>query len=192
MMPDTVHDDTVEQCARVADDPFSKLQPSTLPVRNVGRRAVVKDPWEVSRNLRASLFRLAAYTKMAVIRLRRVARPGSLVFLISDFRGFDEQAWNEVPRLSRHHDVVMIFVHDPVERSLPPPGLYRVSDGENEHELDTFDPSVVGAHGRRFEEHVAVLRGQARAGGAYLITCSTAEVPLQVLQAGLIARRGRA
>jgi uncharacterized protein (DUF58 family) len=128
----------------------------------------------------------------ALGRLRRVARPGSLVFLISDFRDFDEHAWNEVPRLSRHHDVVMVFVHDPVESRLPPPGLYRVSDGRQELELDTFDPSVVDGHGQRFEQHVSRLRARARANGIYLISCSTAEVPLHVLQAGLNARRGRA
>jgi len=128
----------------------------------------------------------------ALIRLRRVARPGSLVFLISDFRGLDEQAWNEVPRLSRHHDVVMIFVHDPVERSLPPPGLYKISDGGAEHELDTFDPSVVDGHSRRFDAHFSMLRTHARAGGAYLLSCSTGEAPVDVLHAALIARRGRA
>jgi len=127
----------------------------------------------------------------ALMRLRRVARPGSLVFLISDFRGLDEQAWTEVPRLSRHHDVVMIFVHDPVERRLPPPGVYRVSDGGGEHELDAFDPSVVEGHSRRFEEHLDQLRGHARAAGAFLITCSTGDLPLQVLQTALMTRRRR-
>jgi uncharacterized protein (DUF58 family) len=128
----------------------------------------------------------------ALIRLRRVARPGSLVFLISDFREFDDQAWNEMSRLSRHHDVVMIFVHDPVESRLPGPGLYRVSDGDGEHELDTFDPSVVDAHSRRFEKHLSLLRGHARTNGIYLLECSTADAPLRVLQDGLLARRGRA
>jgi uncharacterized protein (DUF58 family) len=111
----------------------------------------------------------------ALLRLRRVARPGSLVFLISDFR-----------------DVVMIFVHDPVERTLPPPGVYRVSDGALEHELDTFDPAVPEGHARRFEQHLGLLRAHARASGITLLVCSTEDVPLEVLQAGLIARNGRA
>jgi uncharacterized protein (DUF58 family) len=131
----------------------------------------------------------AGAAERALMRLRRVARPGSLVFLISDFRGLDEQAWNEVARLSRHHDVVLIFVHDPVERDLPPPGRYRVGDGRMERELDTFDPSLVEAHRRRFEDHLSVLRQHARGNGAYLLVCSTADMPLEVLQAGLLARR---
>jgi uncharacterized protein (DUF58 family) len=134
---------------------------------------------------------VAGAASRALVRLRRVARPGSLVFLISDFREFDDQAWTEMSRLSRHHDVVMIFVHDPVESSLPGPGLYRVSDGEGEHELDTFNPSVVDAHRDRFEKHLSLLRGHARTNGFYLLSCSTADAPLRVLQDGLLARRGR-
>jgi uncharacterized protein (DUF58 family) len=134
---------------------------------------------------------VAGAASRALVRLRRVARPGSLVFLISDFREFDDQAWTEMSRLSRHHDVVMIFVHDPVESSLPGPGLYRVSDGEGEHELDTFNPSVVDAHRDRFEKHLSLLRGHARTNGFHLLSCSTADAPLRVLQDGLLARRGR-
>jgi hypothetical protein len=50
----------------------------------------------------------------------------------------------------------------------------------------------VDGHSRRFEEHLALLRGRARAHGMYLIICSTADAPLQVLQAGLLSRRRRA
>lgn len=151
------------------------------------RQAVAHPAW--SPGARVALNDAAAGRALA--RLRRVARPGSLQFLISDFRRFDAQAWNEVPLLARHHDVVLVFVHDPFERELPPPGRWRLSDGQAELLLDTFDAGVAAAHRRRFDEHLAMLREQARACGASLIVCRTDQDALAALQSGLQARRRR-
>lgn len=121
----------------------------------------------------------------ALLRLRRVARPGSLIFLLSDFRRLDERDESELLRLSRHNDLVMIFIHDPLERDLPPPGIYRVSDGEREYVLDTFDPGRAAEYRRRFEDHQRRLERLARRHGIFLIQCSTRDDPVAVLQSGL-------
>ena len=122
----------------------------------------------------------------ALRRLRRVARPGSLVFLLSDFRHLDEAGAAHLVRLSRHNDLVMIQIHDPLERELPPPGIYRVSDGTHEHVLDTFDRERVENYRRRFQEHEARLQQLARSHGIYLFRCETRDEPLQALRAGLV------
>ncbi|MEO5367292.1 MAG: DUF58 domain-containing protein [Magnetococcus sp. WYHC-3] len=64
-----------------------------------------------------------------LMRLRRVARPGTLVFLISDFRGLEDNAAAHFARLTDHCDVVALFVQDPLEEHPPPPGRYPFSDG---------------------------------------------------------------
>lgn len=125
----------------------------------------------------------------ALMRLRRVARPGSLIFLLSDFRHLDERAESHLMRLSRHSDLVMIFIHDRLESELPPAGMYRVSDGARELLLDTWDRSRTEEYGRRFQDHVERLGRLARRRGIYLIQCGTWEDPFAVLQAGLVTGR---
>lgn len=127
----------------------------------------------------------------ALVRLRRVARPGSLAFLLSDFRDLDEPAESQLIRLSRHSELIMIFIHDPLERELPPAGRYPLSDGRDEYLLDTFDRGGVEHYRQRFLERLARLEALARRYGMHLIHCSTRDDPLAVLQAGLIARRNQ-
>ncbi len=124
----------------------------------------------------------------ALIRLRRVAKPGSLIFLLSDFRNFDEIAESQLIRLARHNDVVMILVYDNLERNLPPAGLYRVSDGTDELMLDTFDRSKAVQYSQRFEQHMSHLTQLSIKHKINLLLCSTEDEPLKILQSGLVAR----
>jgi len=121
----------------------------------------------------------------SLVRLRRVARPGSLVFMLSDFRDLDEKMASQLILLGRHTDIVMILIYDPLEQALPAGGLYRVSDGTRELVLDTFDRKRLQAHRDRFEAHRQRLQRLARNSSIHLIGCSTAEEPLAVLQGGL-------
>ncbi len=123
----------------------------------------------------------------ALIRLRRVARPGSQIFLISDFRNLDEIALSQITRLSRHNDIVMIFIHDQLEKALPPAGQYRVSDGSGEVQVDTFDRKRVAQYQRRFIEHTTHLQQLSRSNRMVLLSCSTEDDPFKVLQTGLSA-----
>lgn len=72
----------------------------------------------------------------ALSRLRRVVRPGSLVYLISDFYGIQQQGQphgdiaKHLARLHRHNELVACLVADPLELLPPPPGRYGVSDGQ--------------------------------------------------------------
>ena len=58
----------------------------------------------------------------ALARVARTARPGSLIFLLSDFRNLDTQAVPYLTRLGGHHDVVSMLVYDPLEQDPPSPG----------------------------------------------------------------------
>jgi hypothetical protein len=60
-------------------------------------------------------------------RLRRLARPGSLVFLISDFYAVDTQTSKHLRRIRQHNDIVAIQIVDPLEISIPPAGRYGVA-----------------------------------------------------------------
>jgi uncharacterized protein (DUF58 family) len=69
--------------------------------------------------------------------LRRVARPGGLALLISDFHDWDEEAHRQLVMLARHVEVHGVCIVDPLERELPAVGAARVSDGAHVLDLDT-------------------------------------------------------
>lgn len=69
-------------------------------------------------------------------RLVHHAKAGSLVYLISDFRGLNENAQNHLIKLAKHCDVVLLFIFDVLEQNLPTTGQYRFSDGENDLTLN--------------------------------------------------------
>lgn len=64
-------------------------------------------------------------------RLRKIARPGSLVFLISDFYAINEDTAHHLRSLSRHCDIQAIQIVDPLEISPPPPDQYYITTGKN-------------------------------------------------------------
>lgn len=64
----------------------------------------------------------------AIQRLLRTTRPGSLVGLFSDFRGMGRIEADLLRRLTRRAELIVGFVHDPLEAELPPPGQYPVAD----------------------------------------------------------------
>ena len=59
----------------------------------------------------------------------RIARPGNLIFLISDFHELDKNTPQFFARLAQRSDVVALLVYDPMEATPPEPGRYPVTDG---------------------------------------------------------------
>lgn len=74
----------------------------------------------------------------SLLRARHVARPGSLLVIISDFYGLDEDAAGHLTRMRQHNDMLACWIHDALEREPPPPGRYGVSDGWQTATLDTL------------------------------------------------------
>lgn len=124
----------------------------------------------------------------ALERLRRQARPGSLIFLLSDFRNLDEKGSAQLAYLSRHSDLVMVFIHDPLEDALPPAGCYRLGNGRREIALDTGNRRFAEAYRQRSEGRRAALQALAKRHGLLWLSCATTEEPLAVLQRALGAR----
>jgi len=118
-------------------------------------------------------------------RLRKVTRPGSLLFLISDFRAMDEQSESHLINVARHNDVVLIQVYDPVEADLPPAGVYRVSDGTDDLQLNTTDRKLRREYHHRFEQRQSHLSTLCRQHRMYLLPVSTEADVLNSLQQGL-------
>lgn len=121
----------------------------------------------------------------AMLRLCNVVHPGSLIFLLSDFRGLDDHAENHLARIARHSDVVMIPISDPLERELPPPGRYRLTDGRRDVELDTRSPASWEQYHRDVHDREERLRQLCRRYRIYRLPLSTADPVVATLQSGL-------
>jgi len=89
----------------------------------------------------------------ALTRLRRVARPGSLVFLLSDFYGCDTETRRHLQFLRKHNDVISLQIVDTLEVAPPPPGHYAISDGRHSGLLDTRSPARRQAYLDYFAGH---------------------------------------
>ncbi len=65
----------------------------------------------------------------ALGEMRRVGRMGGIVFVLSDFYDFNDEAKKQLTLISAHSDIVCIYVADRLEDAPPPAGVYRVNDG---------------------------------------------------------------
>lgn len=117
----------------------------------------------------------------ALARLFRHARPGSLVFVFSDFRQLTAAGEASLVRLSRHCDLALGFISDALERSLPDHGRFRFADGERDLLLDA-SPALAAAHALRFEQRRDRIKTLARQHAMRFIPCDTRDDPLSVLR----------
>ena len=121
----------------------------------------------------------------SLTRLRRVTRPGSLIFLISDFRGFDRQSESVLTQIARHNDVVLIMVHDTLEAALPQAGMYRVGNGELVMPIDTSNHKACQHYQQQFNQRMDTLKTLCKVQGMNFISLATHQEPLAILKRDL-------
>lgn len=110
---------------------------------------------------RAALSTGAAPTPLsdALKRIARVAKPGTLVFVISDFRGLDDAASAALAQLSLHADVGLIAIHDPLEALFPEfDGVAGLIDGERSLRLAGVSSAGRESYAAQFSARLASLR----------------------------------
>ncbi len=127
--------------------------------------------------------------RAALLRLHNVARPGSLIFLLSDFRGFTPELETHLASIARHNDLVLVHVMDPLEYELPPPGNYTLRGDAREIRIDSGDERARMEHRQRFERHRDYLQALCLRYRMFYIACRTHDNPVQILQTGLGLKR---
>ena len=121
----------------------------------------------------------------AMSSLRRVVRPGSLVVVISDFSGFTRKAQSYLSAVARHNEVLAVFMNDPLERELPPPGRYRLVASDGELAIDTFSGAARRDYEQAFETRLYELEAFCQRYGVHLMPMATDDDPVSTLQAAL-------
>lgn len=124
----------------------------------------------------------------ALLGLCRLVRPGSLIILLSDFRGFDDAARAHIARLRLQSELIMAHIHDRLEARLPPAGFYRVTDGRRELAFDSRDRRYAEAYAGRFKARREALLKCARACHIDYLSCRTEADPVALIRQGLCQR----
>lgn len=142
-------------------------------------RQMVADPvWQRSPHRPfAPEQRLAATLQ----RLQRVARPGSLILLLSDFSQWDDAVEKQLALLGRHCELGLVHCFDPFEAELPPAGSYRLSDGERDLTIKTDDRIMRQQYQQQFSQRRQQLENFCRRQRCRLISLSTDSDPLERL-----------
>lgn len=123
-----------------------------------------------------------SFAKM-LANLRRIARPGSSLFLVSDFRGASrEHAREHLFQLAQHTELTAIACSDPMESALPRAGRYAVTDGIERSELQTGSNALR----QQYRDHARQQREQLSRDllrlGIPLLQASTDTPPFALLQ----------
>ncbi|HVL02480.1 MAG TPA: DUF58 domain-containing protein [Dongiaceae bacterium] len=122
--------------------------------------------------------------------LNQVVRPGSLVFLISDFLHFEAETLQHMTLCSRHNDLVGIQIQDPLEKQLPHSGTYGFTDGQRNVRIDTSVRNVRKDYALNYVERQTELREQLGGIGVPLLEIGTGDVITDRLQAALGLKAG--
>jgi uncharacterized protein (DUF58 family) len=109
----------------------------------------------------------------AARHLMSLVRPGSLVFLLSDFAGFGQHDGDWMARLASTSELVLVHIYDALEAVAPPAGLYPVSDGIDQSVFDTGNAALRQIWSQRFAEHVETLEAMCSRYRAHLISLRT-------------------
>lgn len=118
----------------------------------------------------------------ALTRLQRLVRPGSLIFVISDFIGMDSAAIQACAQLATHNEMAAIFIYDPMEKQLPSASYYTFSDGQAKLTLASHDDWLHEQYKQHFEQRSHDLQQLFTKYGISWLSLSTEQEPLTVLR----------
>ena len=121
----------------------------------------------------------------AISRLQKVTHPGSLIFMISDFRDMDEKAFSHLTNISRNNDIILIKITDPIEIDLPSSGTFKLTDGINELQILASSKTSRNQYHHRYLTENDRLEKFSRQHRIHLIQISTEEDPIEKLKKGL-------
>lgn len=117
----------------------------------------------------------------ALSRLQHHAHPGSRVYVISDFRGLTASAETHLALLSRHCEVVLLHVFDPLETRLPIEGRFRFTDKVRELIFDSSNQQQQRQYQQQFQQRQVRLQTLSQKLCLGYVLCSTQDSPQLIL-----------
>jgi uncharacterized protein (DUF58 family) len=127
----------------------------------------------------------------ALGRVARSVRHSSLVVVISDFFGADDETERLLTRLAEHNDVLCALLYDPVKTSIPEAGRITISRGELQLELDTARGREMRNLGEYFAADLERTRSSLARIGVPVLLIDTEEDPADQIRRQLGSLGGR-
>ncbi len=130
--------------------------------------------WEQDRSQRSD-----TYYESGLANLRRIAHPGSLIVLVSDFHHIDERELKHLSALHRHCEMMMNFVYDPFEQQLPRSTTIPVTDGKFRLRLNGRDARTAQDYQGHFQQRIQQVRDFSDRYQIPLIEYSSLDNPIE-------------
>ncbi|MFT5571431.1 MAG: hypothetical protein ACI9FR_000345 [Cryomorphaceae bacterium] len=105
---------------------------------------------------------------------RRITRPGTAIFIISDFHDFDQAAAKALRNLAKNTDISLFQVSDALEEKLPISGNVSISDGQHSSRV-RVSKRVQADYLEQRQQRQLDLKSSANRARAPLIKVDTAE-----------------
>ncbi|MEH6825670.1 MAG: DUF58 domain-containing protein [Motiliproteus sp.] len=119
-------------------------------------------------------------------KLLPICRPGTGLYIASDFHDVDERCYKLLYQLARHADLTLFVLHDPLERHLPATERLWVTDGRQRQLL-----SMTGMQHSVIDDRLAELQQRCELQGIRVLSLSTEEPLLARLNTLYRSRKRR-
>lgn len=120
-----------------------------------------------------------------LVKAQRICKPGTLIFILSDFRLPDENAQRHLSLLRRHNSIINIFIYDMLEETAPPAGIYSITDGIQRCHMDTGNAVTRQRYADQFQHRQHFLNELKNKGIAKYFKLATHDNIEQTLSRGL-------
>lgn len=122
------------------------------------------------------------WLREALQNIYRIARPGSTIYLISDFSDLDETCLQYIQQLSLHNDLICFYIYDQLEAELPRPGVYSITNGTELDTIDTYAPQIRKNYQQGFQDRLHALHAELNTFKVPLISLRTDQLVLEQLE----------
>ena len=112
---------------------------------------------------------------------RRLIRPGTALFVLSDFSDFNDDAAKLLSALGRHAEITLFWITDPLEFDLDLSGRLGVSDGRSTRSIDFSRDLRDRYRSERLDQRERLERA-ARRSRSRLVRVDTAVEPVSFLR----------
>jgi len=120
-----------------------------------------------------------------MLRLRKLAKPGSMILALSDFYELDRSARRHLSYLARHNDMAAVHIYDPIEQQLPTDGVYSITDGNNTFSFDGTQRTVQEQYRQLFQQKSEQLQHLSKRYQTRLLSLGTHQPLVECLQQAL-------
>ncbi len=122
--------------------------------------------------------------------LKQSLKPGTTLYIISDFFDLSEEDKSTLFALKRHNHVVALQIFDPLERTAPPSGLYAVTDGKDQGFLDTQNKQAMHSYSQAVSAFQQGIENTFKSLGIGHQQINAGEIPFAAIKLAL-EQRGR-